>query len=139
MSVAAILSPLFALVALAFILLFTLGPMRLSAVKRGEVGPDGLLDPRAFPARCRQVANAFTNQFELPVLFYTLTALALFTRKADLIFVILAWVFVVSRYAHAFVHVTSNDLKLRFPAYLVGVIVLLIMWVLFALSILLNI
>lgn len=138
MSVAAILAPLFALVALAFILLFMLGPMRFRAVARGEVGPEGLLDPRAFPARCRQFSNAFANQFEVPVLFYVVTALALFTRKADLVFVILAWVFVISRYVHAYVHVTSNSLKLRFPAFLVGVVVLLIMWVLFAFAILLN-
>lgn len=139
MSVAAILAPVFALVALAFILLFTLGPMRFRAVARGEVGRDGLIDQAAFPPRCRQVSNAFANQFEVPVLFYVLTALALFTRKADLVFVILAWVFVLSRYVHAFVHVTSNDLKLRFPAFVVGVVVLLIMWVLFAFAILLNV
>lgn len=138
MSVAAILAPVFALVALAFLLLFMLGPIRFRAVARGEVGPEGLIDQGAFPPKCRQFSNAFVNQFELPVLFYVLTALALFTRKADLIFVILAWVFVFSRYVHAFIHVTSNDLKLRFTAYMVGLIALLIMWVLFALAILLN-
>ncbi len=94
---------------------------------------------RRLSATLRQVSNAFANQFEVPVLFYVLTALALFTRKADLVFVILAWVFVLSRYVHAFVHVTSNNLKLRFPAFVVGVVVLLIMWVLFAFAILLNV
>lgn len=139
MTAAMILAPVFALVALTFILLFRLGPMRLRAVSRGEVGREALLDPRAFPARCQQASNAFANQFELPVLFYVLTTLAFVTRKADVIFVILAWVFVATRYAHAFVHVTSNDVKLRFPLFAAGAVVLLIMWVLFALAILLNI
>lgn len=139
MTPAMILAPTFVLVALSFLLLFRLGPMRLSAVSRGEVGRDGLLDPRAFPDRCRQVGNAYSNQFELPVLFYVLTILALITRKADLLFVVLAWVFVASRYVHAFVHVTSNDIKLRFPAFAVGALVLALMWVLFALAILFNI
>lgn len=85
------------------------------------------------------MGNAYSNQFELPVLFYVLTILALITRKADLLFVVLAWVFVASRCVHAFVHVTSNDIKLRFPAFAVGALVLALMWVLFALAILFNI
>lgn len=136
---AMILAPVFALVALTFFLLFRLGPLRFRAVARGEVGAQGRLDPRAFPERCQQAANAFSNQFELPVLFYILATLALITRKADILFVVLSWVFVATRYAHAFVHVTSNDIKLRFPLFAVGAVVLLVMWGLFALAILLNI
>lgn len=139
MTVAMILLPLFVQVALTFILLFVLGPLRVRAVTTGEVGAEVALDREAYPPSSRKIANAFHNQFELPVLFYVLTALALVTRKADLIFVILAWVFVLSRVVHAFIHTTSNDLRLRFPAYAVGVIALALMWVLFALSILLNI
>ncbi|QTL05562.1 MAPEG family protein [Aquabacter sp. L1I39] len=139
MSVAMILLPLFVQVGLTFALLFALGPMRFRAIREGQVGREAALDGDAFPPRCRQFANAFRNQFELPVLFYVLTALALFTRKADIVFVVLAWVFVASRIVHAFVHVTSNDVRLRFPAFLVGTVALLIMWVLFALAILLNV
>lgn len=139
MSVAMILLPLFVQVGLTFALLFALGPMRFRAVREGQVGREAALDGDAFPPRSRQFANALRNQFELPVLFYVLTILALFTRKADIVFVVLAWVFVATRFVHAYVHVTSNNLRLRFPAFLVGTIVLLIMWVLFALSILLNV
>ena len=49
----------------------------------------------------------------MPVLFYVLTVLAVITKQADLLFVLLAWVFVLSRLAHAYIHVTSNDLRLR--------------------------
>ncbi len=140
MSVAMILLPLFVQVGLTFVLLFALGPMRFRAVREGQVALDAAaMDGNAFPPRCRQFANAFRNQFELPVLFYVLTALALFTRKADIVFVALAWVFVLTRIVHATVHVTSNNLRLRFSAFLVGTLVLLLMWVLFALSILLNV
>lgn len=139
MSVAMILLPLFVQVGLTFALLFALGPVRLRAIREGQVGREAALDGDAFPPRCRQFANSYRNQFELPVLFYALTILALFTRKADIVFVVLAWVFVATRFVHAYVHVTSNTLRLRFTAFLVGTIVLLIMWVLFALSILLNV
>ena len=137
MSVAAILLPLFIQVGLTFVLLFILGPLRVRAVTSGETGPDVALDSNAYPARSRQVSNALRNQFELPVLFYVLTVLALITRKADLLFVVLAWVFVASRIVHAAIHITSNTLALRFTAFLVGALVLLVMWIVFAVSILL--
>ena len=56
-----------------------------------------------------QIANALPDQFELPVLFYVLTILAMITRHADLLFVVLAWMFVAMRLVHAYIHVTSNN------------------------------
>ncbi len=47
-------------------------------------------------------------------------------------FVLLSWVFVVTRYVHAGIFVTSNNVKNRSLAFFAGVIVLLIMWILFA-------
>ncbi len=135
MTVADVLLPVFVQVALTFFILFWLGPLRFGAVRRGEIKGDPTLDDGAWPDKVRQASNAFRNQFEVPVLYFVLVAFALLTRKADLIFVVLSWVFVLSRLAHAFVHLTSNDVRYRFPAYLVGVVVLLVMWVLFALSI----
>jgi hypothetical protein len=80
----------------------------------------------------QQVANAYHNQLELPVLFYVLTALALITRQADLLFVVLAWVFVATRLLHAGIHVTGNDVPKRFQAFAAGAVVLLVMWAIFA-------
>ena len=48
----------------------------------------------------------------------------------------LAWIFVVSRLAHAAVHTTSNDIGRRFGAYVVGTLALLAMWLVFAAQIL---
>ena len=85
-----------------------------------------------------QVGYSFQNQFELPVLFYVLTILAIITKHADLLFVVLAWIFVLSRLAHAYIHVTSNDLKLRGPFFGVGALVLAIMWLIFIVKIMLG-
>jgi hypothetical protein len=48
-------------------------------------------------------------------------------------------VFVVTRLAHAGIFVTSNDLGTRSTIWLAGVLVLLAMWIYFALKILLLI
>ena len=70
------------------------------------------------------------------MLFYVLTALAIITQKADLLFVIMAWLFVLTRLAHAYVHVTSNHMNLRFKAFLAAVAVLMTMWTIFAVRVL---
>ena len=70
------------------------------------------------------------------MLFYVVVALALPLRQADLLFVLLSWVFVVTRYVHAGIFVTSNNVKSRSLAFFAGVLVLLAMWIVFALKIL---
>ena len=127
MSVQMVLLPVFVLVALTFALLF--GMMR---TRRGDTVPGG-------PNRATQLADCYRDQFELPVLFYLLIALALPLRRADLVIVLLSWVFVVTRFAHAGIFVTSSDSAPRSTAWLASALVLLAMWLYFALKLLLLI
>ena len=137
MSIQAILLPVFVQVALTFVLLFWMGGARVAAVSRGQVKVrDIALGQSAWPERETQIANCYHNQLQLPVLFYVLEALALLTRKADLLFVVLAWVLVLLRVLHAWVHVTSNHVPTRFRWFLAGAGVLLAMWIVFAVRIL---
>jgi hypothetical protein len=137
MTVQEILAPLFVLVALTFALLVWMGAVRVAAIRRGEVRVrDIALGQSNWPPRAQQVSNCFHNQFQLPMLFYVLTILALFLHKADLLFVVMAWVFVVLRIIHAAIHVTSNHVGRRFQGFAAGAVVLLLMWVVFAVRIL---
>ncbi|HET7885138.1 MAG TPA: MAPEG family protein [Bradyrhizobium sp.] len=122
MSVQWVLLPLFVQVGLTFALLFGIGARRSAAANR-EAG----------------ISDIARNQFELPLLFYALIAIALPIRHADLVIVMLSWVFVVCRVAHAGVFVSSNDGNRRWMAWLSSALVLLAMWVYFALKILLLI
>ena len=140
MSIQAVLLPLFVEVVLTFVLLYWMAYQRTSALNAGEINArDVDLRQPNWPPRMAQVANAFQNQLELPVLFYVLTVLSLMTRHADLLFVLLAWVFVVCRVVHAYIHVTSNDIRRRGLAFGVGALVLTIMWAIFMIRILLGI
>ncbi len=133
MSVAEVLLPVFVLVALVFILLFWMGKERRGALVARDVQmKDIALDEPNWPKKATQIANCLKNQFEFPVLFYVLVAVALPLRQADLMFVLLSWVFVVTRYVHAGIFVTSNNVKHRSLAFFAGVLVLLVMWILFA-------
>ncbi|GLK55441.1 hypothetical protein JOD31_000361 [Methylopila capsulata] len=137
MTIQAILAPLFAQVLLTFGLLFWMGHVRFKAARAGLVTPTKG-SPRTFgwPEKAQKVADSYHNQLELPVFFYVLVILALITKEADLLFVAMSWIFVASRYAHAFVHTGGNRIKTRFRCYLVGALVLLAMWAIFALRIL---
>ncbi len=137
MSLQMVLLPVFVQVGLTFFLLMWMGVARRNALVRGETRlKDVALRQPNWPEKTAQIGNCFANQFEIPVLFYVLIAIALPLRHADLVTVMLSWVFVVTRFAHAGIFVTSNDVRTRSLAWFAGVLVLLAMWIYFALKIL---
>jgi len=140
MSIQAVLLPLFVQVTLTFVLLIWMAALNRSAVVRREVRwQDIALREPSWPARNLQIRNAFLNQLETPLLFYVLTILAWITRHADLLFVILAWIYVALRIVHACIHITDNYVPRRGAAFIMSAIVLALMWLIFMLRILLAI
>ena len=129
MTIQTVLLPVFVQVLLVFILLFWMAYQRQGAFRRGDTHPrDIALRESNWPKPAMQAAHSFSNQFELPVLFYVVVILAWITRKADMAFVILEWVFVLTRFGQAYVHNTSNQVVTRGKIYGVGALALLLMW-----------
>jgi hypothetical protein len=138
MTIQAVLLPLFVQVVLTFVLLLWTERVRVRAIRRGEVHMrDIALREPNWGKRETQIANAYHNQLELPPLFYLVTILAWIAKQADLLFVILAWVFVALRLVHAAIHVTSNNVPRRYMVFVASAIVLIVMWVIFIVRILL--
>jgi hypothetical protein len=137
-SIQFVLLPLFVEVLLTFGVMFGMMYFRTSSLQRGEtrLREIALREPN-WPVRATQFGYAFANQFELPVLFYVLTILEIVTRHADLLFVLLAWIFVVMRVLQVWVHVTNNNVRVRGAFYGVGAIILVTMWVIYIVRILL--
>ena len=125
-----ILYPLFALFALTAFCTFRLGYLRFTAVKRGEI------DPRFFklyngfdePDRLRAYSRHLANLFEAPLLFYVVVIIAFITGFHGWLPLALAWAYVILRYAHSFVHLTSNNVLLRFRLFALSWLVLAILW-----------
>ncbi|KAB1076009.1 MAPEG family protein [Methylobacterium planeticum] len=139
MTIQAILAPVFVQVFLTFGLLIFLGRRRFAEIGAGRVRIGEIaLGERNWPPKVQAAANAFSNQFEIPLLFFALVPLALYTRKADLLFVVLAWLFVATRAAHAYIFVTSNHVPTRFRLFMAGIVILGVMWLIFAWRILLT-
>ena len=85
MSLQTILMPMFAQVALTFGLLFWMAYLRIGALRAGLTAPQAIaLREPNWPPRATQIANAFHNQLETPLLFYALILISLQTETAEL-------------------------------------------------------
>jgi hypothetical protein len=126
-----ILWPTFALVAVVMIVWFTLTVHRFAHMKRTpptretfetSSSSQAYFEPVAMPA------NNLANLFEMPVLYFGLVPLLVIGNMAGPAQVALAWVFVILRAAHSYIHIGPKNVRLRFTVYLASVIVLFAMW-----------
>ena len=69
------------------------------------------------------------NQFELPIFFYFLISVILAFDKVSQLDIIFAWIFVISRYIHCYIRLTSNYVPNRAKAFKVGLFILIIWWI----------
>jgi len=121
--------PLVAQSVLILVLYGLLGLRRSAAVKAGRAKIEQFRENRDEPSESLVVRNAIANQFELPVLFYAVSIILFMTQADNLPAVIMAWIFVAARYGHAYVHVTSNNLRYRSPLFALGFLALAGLWI----------
>lgn len=131
---AALIRPVVALVVLTAIVALMMGVYRNVAVIRraASVRYFRTYTVDSPPEWVERPARAYMNLLELPILFYVVCLLMLATGRFDSVQVSLAWVFVVARCVHAFIHIAFNYVPLRFAAFVAGVATLAVMWTRFA-------
>lgn len=122
-------------VLLVYLVYGFLARRRFGAVRAGQAKPGAYKLRATEPEVSAAVSNNLMNQFELPMLFHVLGLALYLTNGVNYLTLALMWVFVLSRYAHACVHLTSNALQLRYRTFFVGVAVLGLCWIWFALHI----
>lgn len=132
MNQTAIFWPMIGHVALVVVLYAMLGLRRKAAVEAGSAKISQFRENQIEPAESLFVRNAIANQFELPVLFHVVCLALYATGGAGAAAVVLAWVFTLSRYVHSFIHVTSNRIRFRQPAFMLGFAVVLVLWAILA-------
>jgi hypothetical protein len=136
MTLNAILWPMIAHVALVFFVYALLGWRRRQAVMAGETRISAFRENRDEPPSSLFVRNNLANQFELPLLFHACCLALAVAGAVGNVAVVLAWLFVVSRLVHTAIHVTSNRIRFRQPAFIAGFLALAAMWVMLALHLL---
>ena len=135
MSQTAIFWPMIVQVALTVVVYWLMSVRRVAAVKAGEAKARDFRIP-VDPERSATAARNVVNQFELPVLFYVACLAFHQIGAVGWIALGLAWAFVISRVAHAWVHVTSNKVILRRRLFILGFLFVVLMWIWFAVALL---
>ena len=74
------------------------------------------------------------NQFELPLFFYFLISVILAFDNLSKLDIIFAWMFVVSRYLHCYIRLSSNHVPHRAKVFKLGMLVLIVWWAIFLIN-----
>ena len=122
-------------VLLIFIAYVVLAIRRKNSIVTGEAKVSQFKVRHEEPSSSVNAANNIMNQFEAPVLFHIVIICLFVTAGVSYLTLTLAWIFAALRYAHAYIHLTTNKLKWRNMTFRVGLLVLLILWVVFAVHI----
>jgi len=122
--------PMFAMVLLTFGVLLTLFRARAGFVRSGEVSASYFktYQDGAEPEASAKLSRHFANLFEAPTLFYVACISAMVTGQATGLVEALAWLYVVLRAAHAYIHTGANTLNHRIAVYFSSWAVLLLIW-----------
>lgn len=130
--------PMFAMVLLTFAVAFYLLVMRFKAIRQGSVSigyfrlNSGATQP---PAHIVAAANHYSNLFEMPLLFYVTCLVAMVMNLPGPLVVMIAWIFVITRLIHTLIHLTYNNVVHRLIAFMSGVICILAIWVIIAITV----
>lgn len=122
--------PILVQIAIPLIVLILNGKRKAAARSKGNVSEDAAIDNTAWDLPVVLTSNNLANQAQLPVLFYVVCLILAQIEGVDALSLGLAWIFVVSRALHAYVHVTSNRVAVRMRVFIFGALVLLVLFVL---------
>ncbi len=125
-----ILYPIFALAAWTGLILATLGVLRIRALqlRRVRMGYFELLSGE-IPQYLQKFGRNFNNLLEVPILFYTVCTLVFITGNVDQVATSLAWAYVLLRIVHSLIHITVNNVNVRFTVFVLSCIALGALWV----------
>ncbi|MGD8174548.1 MAPEG family protein [Marinimicrobium sp. ARAG 43.8] len=129
------LQPMLTLMLWTLLVALYLLALRVRSVRRGEVSLGYFRlnsGPSAPSDRALAAARHYDNLFQVPVLFYLacVTTLALGLNGP----IALAWGFVVLRVIHGLIHLSYNNVRHRFAAFMAANLLLIAIWASIALQ-----
>jgi hypothetical protein len=138
MSQTSIFLPLFAMVALTFMVWVRLYVDRIGELRNNHISAQDISTSRQMAERLTNTnaADNFKNLFEMPVLFYAFCLTVFVTQSVTSVFVTCAWLYVLLRVAHSVIHCTYNKVLHRFTVYAVSSLLLFGLWLMFGIRIL---
>ncbi len=116
-----IFAPVLLQVLLTLVVYVLLVSAKVRAMKTGlvDMARRALYDD-AWPEGVMKINNNIRNQFELPVLFYVVSIALWVLDAVGMVVLAAAWLFVVSRIVHAYVHIVPNYVPHRRRVFTLG-------------------
>lgn len=116
----------FYIVALGFLMF----RQRYLAIKTGKV------DPKYFksyqmeaPRELETMKNHFSNQFEIPTLFFVTCLSVIMLNVVTPLLTALGYLFILTRFVHTYIHLGSNKVPPRAFVFFLGVFIIVLMWI----------
>ncbi|TDJ09533.1 MAG: hypothetical protein E2O68_00055 [Deltaproteobacteria bacterium] len=123
--------PVYVLFMWAMWMFVRLAYLRVSAHKNKEIRFSQFKLGIGMPEKIQQTSNNLTNLFQTPVFFFILAFFIQAKGMETPLYLGLAWAFVTFRIVHSMVHITTNNVNLRFFTFLLSIIVLVWMYTAF--------
>lgn len=131
MSNISLVYPMAALFLLNIVVVLLLLFFRVKAVRARKVSPRYFKRNKGaeLPDHLEGLSQNYNSLLELPLLFY-IVCLAIIVLNLNVEgFVIYAWLYVIFRYIHSYIHITYNHILHRLFTFLASCVVLVVMWV----------
>jgi len=126
-----LLYPMFLMFFLTFIVGCMALKVRFSSVKKGGVSLKyyQLMEGQDVPEIITKTTRNFNNQFEIPTLFYVVCTLYISFGIESFFALVCAWLFVILRIVHSYIHLTYNDVLHRMLTFWAAFICVMALWV----------
>lgn len=131
MQVQSLIYPMAALFLLNMLVVSLMLFFRVKAVQERKVSPRYFKRNKGsdLPDHLEGLNQNYSNLLELPLLFYIVCLAILIVDIKVEEFVVYAWLYVVFRYIHSYIHITYNHILHRLFSFAASCIVLVAMWV----------
>ncbi|MEW6996139.1 MAPEG family protein [Colwelliaceae bacterium BS250] len=125
------LYPMFLMVLLTFVVGFITVKVRFASVKGGDVRAKyfRLMSGQEVPELITKTTRNFNNQFEIPTLFYVVCTLYVCLGIESVFALVFAWLFVILRIVHSYIHITYNHVLHRMLTFVAGIMCIMVLWV----------
>jgi len=125
-----IIYPAVAMFMLTISMIFLLGISRFIAIRKRQVNVkffQQYLDGTQ-PERLHILGRHIQNHFEVPPLFYIGIILSIITGNTGGVSVAAAWLFVILRGIHSYIHLGKNNVSHRFFCFGASLVALSVLW-----------
>lgn len=121
--------PVLAQLLIPVLILLLNGKRKSADVKSGQFDREkAAMDNEAWSKPVVLTSKNLANQFQLPVIFYVLCLILASIDAVAMATLVVAWVFVATRYVHAYVHVSTNYVPVRMRVFLLGALALFVLF-----------